>query len=146
MLTPFVAVLAPLGNRHDHEDLAALAIFLIGAVYEIVAIGRFGRTVGKVATHVRVVAADGARVTWAQSLVRWAVLLGGATVLGTVHGLLGAGWGVVVAGMVLVRGLGPHDLAARTKVVTDIHRPSAPAVAPARHDDGPRPATERNGS
>jgi uncharacterized RDD family membrane protein YckC len=127
VLTPFVAVLAPLGHRHHHTRLAAVAIFAIGAVYEIVAVGRFGRTVGKAATHIRVVAADGAPVTWLQSLVRWAALLGVATLLGTLVAYLGVVYGLVVTACVLARGLGPHDHAARTKVITNVPRPPSPA-------------------
>jgi len=137
VLTPFVAVLAPLGRRHDHEALAALAISVIGAVYEVVAIGQFGRTVGKAATHIRVVAADGARVTWLQSLVRWAALLGVATVLGTLVPFLGVVWGLVVTAFVLARGLGPHDHAARTKVVTHIARRPSPSGGPAKERTAP---------
>jgi uncharacterized RDD family membrane protein YckC len=142
VLTPFAAVLAPLGNRHDHEQLVTVALLAIGAVYEIVAIGLFGRTVGKLATHIRVVSADGARATWAQAAVRWAALLGVAIVLGTFLPYLGIVWGLVVTGFVLFRGLGPHDYGASTKVITDVHRPPRPVPDLTSGRARPAPPTE----
>jgi uncharacterized RDD family membrane protein YckC len=107
-----------------------VALLVIGAAYEIVTTRLFGRALGKLATHVRVVAADGAPVTWAQAAVRWAALGGVATAAATVFRPLGFVWGVLVAACVLLHGLGPHDYAASTKVITDIARPASPGVAP----------------
>ncbi len=138
VLAPFAAVLLPLGHRHDHDGLVALVLLAISAVYEITCIALGGRTLGKLATHIRVVAADGARATWAQSAVRWVVLPGVATVLATYVGYIGILWGAIALGLVFTRGLGPHDVAARTKVITEIRRAEATARA-ATGDGGPPP-------
>jgi uncharacterized RDD family membrane protein YckC len=141
VIAPFAAVLLPIGHRHDHDGLVFAILLAIGAVYEIACVALWGRTVGKLATHIRVVAADGGRATWAQSVVRWVVLPGLATALATYVGYVGILWGALAVGLVFTRGLGPHDLAARTKVVTHISRPEP--AAGADDDDEPPPPRPR---
>jgi uncharacterized RDD family membrane protein YckC len=94
---------------------------LAGAVYEVCLTAWRGQTLGKLLVHVRVVAADGRRVTAAQSLVRYLALVGPGLVLGAVGApdLIALPWNLVGLGMLLVHGLGPHDYIARTKVVLD---------------------------
>jgi uncharacterized RDD family membrane protein YckC len=130
VLAPFFAVLVPLGHRHHHAGLSALGLLVVSAAYEIVSVGAFGRSLGKLATRVRVVAADGARATWGQAVVRWLTLSGVAAVLGSLLGYASLLWGAVVLVLVLIRGLGPHDHAARTKVISDDARPPILPTSP----------------
>jgi uncharacterized RDD family membrane protein YckC len=139
VLTPFAAVLLPIGHRHHHDSLVALVLLAITAVYEIVGIAVWGRTIGKLATHIRVVAADGARATWGQSAVRWVVLPGVATVLATYVGYVGILWGALALGLVFTRGLGPHDVAGRTKVITEVRRPESTPTGGRGGAPPPRP-------
>ncbi len=115
-----VATLAAAG-RVDLSDSERLPIIIFPVIYELVMVGLRGQTLGKMAVHARVVAADGGRASWAQAAVRSLSLYGLAGLAGYVS-VLGApsmGWLFLTLAMMFFHGLGPHDYLARTKVVLD---------------------------
>jgi uncharacterized RDD family membrane protein YckC len=150
VLTPVLVVSYAIDAVDDHETAARVGWTLVGAAYEIGLVATLGRTVGKLATHTRILAADGSRVGWLQSTVRFVALFGPAYLLGYLLGPLGLVWELLVLAMVILHGLGPHDHVARTKVVTDIRRPAvqevAPPAAPRPDRRPPRVAQRRKGS
>ncbi len=91
------------------------------AIYEIVLVALRGQTIGKMAVHARIVAADGSPVTWGQSAVRWVAQSGPGTLAIAVTALAAPSliWFFVTLVMIFFHGLGPHDYLARTKVVLD---------------------------
>ncbi len=94
----------------------------VAAVYDIVLISAFGRTLGKRLAGTRVVMFDRAgRPTIAAAIVRYVVFAAPLVALDLVARPLGIVWALVIAFTVLRPPLhrGVHDVAAKTIVVAD---------------------------
>jgi uncharacterized RDD family membrane protein YckC len=116
----YVATAASTGHS-ELEGRERLPVVLLPALYEIALVAWRGQTIGKMAVHIRVVAADGRPVTWSQSFVRW-LAQGGLGVLAIYVSTVGVAsvvWFFLTLAMLFFHGLGPHDHIARTKVVLD---------------------------
>lgn len=125
-----VVVVVALGSAVGLDDLGNAAGLVVVAAYPIVAIGKYGRTVGKRLCNLVVRRADGGPPGWTRAVVRFAVTavpLVAATVLNRALGddreVLNNLLQVVIGGLTYApmvfdeqrRGL--HDLLAGTRVV-----------------------------
>lgn len=128
VLVTRILVVTVLAHARPLGVAAQLGLQSVVAVYLIVPVLLWGRTVGKLVARTRVVDVHTGQIpTWSQATVRW-VVPGVGVLAGIVpsHGVAGAGvaglsnlWGVVVYVGILLNPLreGLHDKAAGTAVV-----------------------------
>ncbi|MDQ6727613.1 MAG: RDD family protein [Actinomycetota bacterium] len=124
LFVPMVVVLALTwdANADPNRTVASLrwplvAVGLLTAVYQVVGVALWGKTVGKLLVHIRICSADDlGRPGWVRALIRWGIFwivgwipfLGGLASIAFILPLL---W--------TLKRQGVHDMAAGTLVVRD---------------------------